>query len=67
MEGPGVETAVSCIHWWVIESPEGSKSKGVCKLCGEEREFSNYQYLGRNPNDNLIPRLKSVRHEYPDW
>ena len=31
-----------CHHYWVIESPKGPTSRGVCKLCGEEREFSNH-------------------------
>ena len=30
-----------CRHHWVIESPHGVTSHGVCKLCGEEREFQN--------------------------
>ena len=31
-----------CVHHWVIEPPEGPVSKGVCKICGAEREFDNY-------------------------
>ena len=30
-----------CRHHWVIESPNGPMSLGVCKLCGTEREFRN--------------------------
>ena len=30
-----------CRHHWIIESPHGATSHGVCKLCGEEREFQN--------------------------
>ena len=30
-----------CIHHWVIEPPTGPVSKGVCKKCGEEKEFDN--------------------------
>ena len=30
-----------CSHYWVIETPEGSTSKGVCKLCGAMKEFVN--------------------------
>lgn len=36
------ETAVpTCQHHWKIDSPRGALSKGVCKRCGEEREFRN--------------------------
>lgn len=39
----GVEIQVEqCTHHWVIESPSGPASRGLCKLCGEEREFRNY-------------------------
>lgn len=36
-----ITTAVQCRHHWVIDSPEGATSKGVCKLCGAEKQFSN--------------------------
>jgi len=32
---------VKCTHYWMIESPTGPTSRGVCKLCGAEREFRN--------------------------
>ena len=31
-----------CQHHWAIESPAGRTSKGVCILCGAQREFKNY-------------------------
>ena len=37
----GQETISICTHHWVIESPRGPVSTGVCKLCNEEREFRN--------------------------
>lgn len=33
---------VRCRHYWVIESPHGPTSRGVCRLCGEEKEFPNF-------------------------
>lgn len=30
-----------CVHHWLIETPRGATSKGVCKLCGAVREFRN--------------------------
>ena len=33
---------VGCAHYWIIESPQGPVSKGVCKYCGAVSEFSNY-------------------------
>ena len=32
----------TCVHHWIIETPSGPKSKGICKHCGEEREFDSY-------------------------
>ena len=34
-------TTTHCSHHWIIETPKGPVSKGRCKLCGEEKEFSN--------------------------
>jgi len=31
-----------CHHYWLIDSPTGRISKGVCKSCGEEKVFKNY-------------------------
>ena len=30
-----------CVHHWIIETPDSRTSTGVCKLCGEVKEFSN--------------------------
>ena len=30
-----------CHHYWVIESASGPTSRGVCKLCGAVKGFSN--------------------------
>lgn len=30
-----------CAHYWQIETPSGSTSRGICKRCGETREFFN--------------------------
>ena len=36
-----VQTQEQCVHHWLIDPPEGPVSKGVCKLCGEVKEFPN--------------------------
>ena len=43
-EGSAVEREVEtrqCGHHWLIDSPGGPTSKGVCRLCGIERQFRN--------------------------
>jgi hypothetical protein len=38
----GVATAeAQCRHHWLIESPHGPMSTGICKLCRARREFRN--------------------------
>ncbi len=32
----------SCAHHWLIESPDGETSRGVCRICGSSRRFANY-------------------------
>ena len=39
---PEVLDAPTCRHEWLIDSPAGPSSRGVCSLCGEERHFQNY-------------------------
>ena len=45
-QGATIEQAVPevslCQHHWVIDTPAGPVSRGVCRLCGEEREFNNF-------------------------
>ena len=36
------EVLAGCRHHWIIESPHGPTSQGVCKLCGAVRDFINY-------------------------
>lgn len=31
--------SVNCIHHWIVGPPEGDKSLGSCKNCGETRVF----------------------------
>jgi len=31
-----------CVHHWVIDSPAGSVSMGLCRICGAGRAFANY-------------------------
>ena len=42
--GAGTEVleAPTCQHQWIIDSPNGPSSRGVCRLCFEEKEFQNY-------------------------
>ena len=36
-----LDEVVPCAHHWIIETPDGPVSTGRCRLCREEREFSN--------------------------
>ena len=36
-----VDNKAACVHHWIIEPAVGFKSRGVCKRCGEEKEFYN--------------------------
>jgi hypothetical protein len=33
-----------CRHHWLIETPHGATSMGMCKLCGAQKEFRNSAY-----------------------
>ena len=34
-------TSDQCHHYWIIEVANGPKSRGICKYCGETRDFMN--------------------------
>ncbi len=41
--GPSAEAdSPECKHHWLIESPQGPVSRGICQLCDATREFKNY-------------------------
>lgn len=57
-----VESRDECVHYWLIDSPHGPISRGVCRFCGAEKEFSNSPpefMLSRRQNTNLeeLPAL----------
>ena len=60
-----VKTA--CRHYWVIESASGPTSKGVCKFCGEEKEFQNSWigsgYMGRDARVLGLPNMLESEDE----
>jgi hypothetical protein len=37
-----VQDTSGCAHHWVIETPSGPVSKGVCRVCRMEKQFQNY-------------------------
>jgi hypothetical protein len=53
-----------CGHYWLIESPDGPISKGRCKLCGVEKEFSNSWTDSESPDSEnsvfSLPELTDV-------
>ena len=37
-----LEGSQVCQHHWLIQAADGPVSGGVCRVCGETREFKNY-------------------------
>jgi hypothetical protein len=38
---PRKRASKSCQHRWVIETPHGATSRGLCKRCGATKRFPN--------------------------
>ncbi len=56
-----LDEVVACTHHWIIETPEGPVSKGTCRMCGAEREFSNsIEYHGGT--SHLSPSGPTQKH-----
>jgi len=53
-----------CRHHWVIDTPDGPVSTGVCRLCGEQREFKNF-LEGTYWDDDTSLVLVSTGGRYP--
>jgi hypothetical protein len=53
-----------CHHFWVIEVANGPSSMGVCKHCGQSKEFLNsfptYNPLKKNNNPLNLPKMQKV-------
>ena len=47
----------NCCHHWIIEPADGPTSKGICQLCGAEKEFYNCgpDLWSRWERDELTP------------
>ena len=60
----GSEKQNGCPHYWVIEAAAGPTSQGVCKYCGEKKEFQNMMPnpadLKRKANPLNLPDLPKV-------
>lgn len=50
----------NCSHHWCIEEAKGAKSKGVCKLCGDVKEFNNKLSLIPGAKALFIPKDKEA-------
>lgn len=51
-----------CKHHWMIDSPNGPTSSGVCKLCGERGEFKNsIPITGWDRQGSKTQKSKQVR------
>ena len=51
----------ACRHYWSIESADGPTSRGICRVCGEEKEFlnswSDANYKGKDPRVLDLPNM----------
>ena len=61
-EAPITSTATSCVHHWIIEAPSGRESHGVCKRCGEARDFANStEHVMWEQTNSLRPSVRVSR------
>jgi hypothetical protein len=49
-----------CRHYWIIEMANGPKSRGVCRYCGESRDFLN------SMPDFTVPKRKKNPLDLPE-
>ncbi len=54
------QAVLECQHHWVIQAADGPTSPGVCRLCGERREFKNYVESATWGDTRLVNRQDPV-------
>ena len=54
------EIVVVCQHHWLIKAADGPTSPGVCRLCGESKDFKNYVETATWGDTRLINRQDPV-------
>ena len=47
----------ACQHYWILDSPNGPLSRGLCRDCGEEKDFPNYIEASWRGNDVSLEQL----------
>ena len=57
-------TQTQCRHHWMIDTAYGPVSQGVCKLCGDAREFRNSVDEGYWEDDVNLQQL-TIENGYP--
>ena len=64
------KAAETCRHHWKIEAADGPESRGVCKHCGEARDFPNsmpdfseMKKARRRDNPLELPKMDNVEVE----
>lgn len=40
-KGQSRHRARKCLHHWIVETPHGATSRGLCKRCGASKRFPN--------------------------
>ncbi len=60
-----VSESTECKHHWLIESPNGVESRGICKACGATKSFSNsWQYSSWARGEIISPRVSELEELY---
>ncbi len=54
------DVSLVCRHHWVIQPADGPMSNGVCRICGETRDFQNYVETATWGDTRLINRPDPV-------
>ena len=54
------EGSLVCRHHWLIQAADGPTSSGVCRICGEVRDFNNYVETATWGDTRLINRPDPV-------
>lgn len=60
------------VHYWNIATPTGPISIGVCRCCGEKKNFYNYINVGFNDRESSVsvggmPKTKRAKKQSNEY
>lgn len=62
---PAARVSAKCVHYWLVNPPDGATSWARCRHCGKRRRFTN-RFEGRDHSNNSDLFVETAQSWRPD-